>query len=74
MERQKKVKQKDIKARNLLLLRSPHTETFGKLEPKWIGPFLVTEKIIPGSFHLTDTKGRALEHSWNANNIRHFYI
>jgi hypothetical protein len=67
--RDKKVKQKDIKARNLVLLRSPRTETLGKLEPKWIGPFLVTEKTRPESFHLAETECRVLEHSWNADNL-----
>jgi hypothetical protein len=38
-------------------------EASGKLEPKWIKHFLVIEKIRLGSFHLADTKGRALEHS-----------
>jgi hypothetical protein len=72
--RDNKVKQKHIKARDLVLLRSPHTEASGKPEPKWIGPFIVTEKTRPGSFHLADTEGRALEQSWNADNLHRFYI
>jgi hypothetical protein len=56
------------------LLRSPHTEASRKLEPKWTGPFLVIEKIRPGSFHLANAEGRVPEHSWNANNLCHFYI
>jgi hypothetical protein len=68
------VKQKCIEAKDLVLLRSPRTEASGKLESKWIGPFLVIEKTRPGSFCLADAEGRALEHSWNADNLRHFYI
>jgi hypothetical protein len=67
--RDKKVKQKHIEAENLVLLQSPHTEASEKLEPKLIGPFLVIEKIRPGSFHLADTEGRVLEHSRNADNL-----
>jgi hypothetical protein len=59
------VRQKQIEAGDLVLLRSPRTEASGKLEPKWIGPFLVTEKTRPGSFHLANTEGRVLEHSTN---------
>jgi hypothetical protein len=62
--RDKSVKQKD----DLVLLQSPCPEASAKLEPKWIG-FLVTEKTRTGSFRLVDTKGRVLEHSWNADNI-----
>jgi hypothetical protein len=42
--RDKKVKHKHIKAGDLVLLWSPRTEAYGKLEPKWSGPFVVTEK------------------------------
>jgi hypothetical protein len=49
-------------------------EAYGKLEPKWIGPFLVTAMTRPGLFHLAKPKGRVLEHSWNADNHPHFYI
>jgi hypothetical protein len=52
-----------IEARDLVLLRSPRTEASGKLEPKWIGPFVVTEKTRPRSFCLVDNEGRVLEHS-----------
>jgi hypothetical protein len=44
-----------------VLLRSPRTEAYEKLEPKWIGPYLVTEKIRPGSFCLANTEGRVME-------------
>jgi hypothetical protein len=49
-------------------------EAFGKLESNWTQPFLVTEKIRPESFRLADTKGKELEHSWNADNLRRFYF
>jgi hypothetical protein len=72
--RDKKVKQKHIKAGDLVSLRNSRMEAFRKLEPKWIGPFLVAEKTRPGSFCLADTEGRILEHSWSTDNLRRFYI
>jgi hypothetical protein len=63
MERDKKVKLKSIEAGDLVLLKSPRMEASGKLEPKWIGPFLVTEKTRLGSFFLAKTDDRELEHS-----------
>jgi hypothetical protein len=62
-EETKKVRLKHIDVGDLVLLRSPHTEASGKLEPKWKGPFVVMEKTRSGSFHLADNEGRMLEHS-----------
>jgi hypothetical protein len=72
--RDKKVKPKNIEVQDLVLLRSPQTEASEKLEPKWTGPFVVIEITRPGSFCLADIEDRVLEHSWNANNLRCFYI
>jgi hypothetical protein len=46
--------------------RQPGIESTGKLETKWVGPYLVIEKLRPGAYHLSDPQGRVLEHSWNA--------
>jgi hypothetical protein len=72
--RDKKVERKQIEAGDLVLLQSPHTGASGKLELKWIGPFLLTEKTRPRSFRLANTNGRFLEHSWNTDNLHRFYI
>jgi hypothetical protein len=72
--RNKKVKEKIIKVGDLVLLRSPHTEATGKLEPKWIGPYLITEKMRSSSFRLADIEGKVLQHSWNTDNLHRFYI
>jgi hypothetical protein len=72
--RDKKVKEKFIKAGDLVPLRRPSTEASHKLEPKWVGPYLTTEKTRSGSFRLADTKGKVLRHSWNADKLCHFYI
>jgi hypothetical protein len=34
----------------------------------------VAEKTRPESFHLVETDGRELEHSWNTDNLHHFYV
>jgi ribosomal protein S25 len=72
--RDPKVKQKQFEVRNLVLLRSPHTENIGKFEAKWIGPYVVVEKMRLGTYRLSDTQGKVVEHSWNAENLRQFYI
>jgi hypothetical protein len=72
--RDPKVKLREFDIGNLVLLRSPHTESTGKLEAKWIGPNVVTEKMRPDAYHLSDGQGRVLEHSWNAENLHHFFV
>jgi hypothetical protein len=61
--RDPKVKLKQFEVRNLVLLRSPHTENAGKFEAKWIGPYVVAEKTRLGAYRLSDTQGSFLEHS-----------
>jgi hypothetical protein len=59
---------------NLVLLWSPRTKSSDKLESKWKGPYVIIEKPGPGAYRLVDPQGSKLEHSWNANNLRRFYI
>jgi hypothetical protein len=61
--RDPKVKLKQFKVGNLVLLRSSRTENTGKFEAKWIGPYVILEKTRPGAYRLSDTQGRVLEHS-----------
>jgi hypothetical protein len=72
--RDPKVKKKDFDVGNLVLLRSPQMERSGKLESNWEGPYVINEKTRPGAYCLADPQGLKLEHSWNANNLHHFYI
>jgi hypothetical protein len=63
--RDPKVKPRVFNVGDLVLLWSPRTEIFGKLESKWVEPQAVMEKLRPGAYHLSDPKGKILEHSWN---------
>jgi hypothetical protein len=74
VQRDKKVKEKTIEVKDLVSLQSPRIESSDKLEPKWVGPYLVTKKTRPESFLLLETVGKMLSHSWNVNNLHHFYI
>jgi hypothetical protein len=73
LESDTKVKQRTFEVGDLVLLRSPRTESSGKLGSKWDGSYTVIEKSRPGAYHLSNSQGRTLEHSWNANNLRRFY-
>jgi hypothetical protein len=69
-----KVKKKDFDVGNSVLLWSPHIESFGKHESKWEVPYVIIEKERLGAYCLAETQGPKLEHSWNADNLRRFYI
>jgi hypothetical protein len=72
--RDPKVKLWEFDIGNLVLLRSPRTVSISKLEAKWIGPYMVTEKSRPGAYRLSDPQGRLLEHSWNTENFHRFFV
>jgi hypothetical protein len=72
--RDPKVKLLEFDVGNLVFLWSHRTESTGKFEAKWIGPYVVTEKMMPVAYHLSDDQGRVLEHSWNAEKLLHFFV
>ena len=59
---------------DLVLIRTTQTESRGKLEPKWEGPFIVKSKASPSAYRLTTLTGEDLEHSWNIDNLRKFFV
>jgi hypothetical protein len=59
---------------DLVLVRTTWTESRGKLEPKWEGPFIVKSKASPSAYRLTMPSGEDLEHSWNIDNLRKFFV
>jgi hypothetical protein len=65
---------KEFDEGDLVLIRTSRTESRGKLEPKWEGPFIIKKKMSPNSYRLTKQSGEDLEHSWNINNLRKFYV
>jgi hypothetical protein len=72
--RDPKVKPRELDVGDLVLLRSPHTENSGNLESKWARPYVVAEKPRSGAYRLSDFHYRMLEHFWNMENLRHFFI
>jgi hypothetical protein len=53
--RDPKVKLWEFDTSDLILLRSPRTESSSKLESKWVGPYVVMEKSRPGAYFLSDS-------------------
>jgi hypothetical protein len=72
--RDRKVKLKNIEPGHLVLRRVANPETVGKLQLKWEGPFLVVSSSRPGSYRLKDMDGNDIPMSWNADELRRYYV
>jgi hypothetical protein len=59
---------------DLVLVRTTRTESQGKLEPKWEGPFIVKTKAPPSAYRLATPSSEDLEHSWNIDNLHKFFV
>ncbi|GKB49677.1 reverse transcriptase domain-containing protein [Tanacetum coccineum] len=51
-----------------------HAEDGGKLEPKWEGPYEVTEALGKGAYKLRDRNGSILPRTWNVCNLKKSYM
>ena len=72
--RDRKVRLKNIEPGHLVLRRVANPETVGKLQLKWDGPFLVASSSRPGSYRLKDMDGNNIPRSWNADELRRYYV
>jgi hypothetical protein len=72
--RDRKVRLKNIKPGHLVLRRVANRDTVGKLQLKWEGPFLVVSSSRPGSYRLKHMDGNDIPRSWNADELRQYYV
>jgi transposase InsO family protein len=72
--RDRKVRLKDIKPGHLVLWRVANPDTIGKLQLKWEEPFLVVSSSRPGSYRLKDMDDNDIPRSWNADELRRYYV
>jgi transposase InsO family protein len=70
----RKVRLKNIKPGHLVLRRVANPDTVGKLQLKWEGPFLVVSLSRPGSYRLKDMDDNDIPRSWNADELRQYYV
>jgi hypothetical protein len=72
--RDRKVRLKNIKSGHLVLQRVANLDTVGKLQLKWEGPFLVVSSLRPSSYRLKDMDDNDIPRSWNADELRRYYV
>ena len=47
--------------------------SWGKLGPKWEGPFQITSVAGIGAYYLEDLDEKVVPRPWNVNNLRLYY-
>jgi hypothetical protein len=57
-----------------VLRRVANPDTVGKLQLKWEGPFLVVSSSRQGSYKLKDMDGNDIPRSWNADELRRYFV
>jgi hypothetical protein len=72
--RDRKVRLKNIKPGHLVLRRVANPDTVGKLQLRWERPFLVVSSSRPGSYRLKDMDDNDIPRSWNADELRRYYV
>jgi hypothetical protein len=72
--RDRKVRLKNMKPGHLVLRSVANPDTVGKLQLMWEGPFLVGSSSRPGSYRLKDMDGNDIPRSWNADELRRYYV
>ncbi|XP_065026171.1 uncharacterized protein LOC135650616 [Musa acuminata AAA Group] len=73
----RRVRPRPIRLGDLVLRRaevSNPTRAHGKLTPKWEGPYRVVEIVRPGTYRLVTLAGCSLPRTWNAQNIKKFFV
>jgi hypothetical protein len=69
----KHVRNRDLHVGDLVLRRSQNNKGRHKLTPPWEGPYIVAEVLKPGTYKLSNEKGKIFTNSWNIEQLRHFY-
>jgi hypothetical protein len=70
----RKVRLKNIKPGHLVLRRIANLDIVGKLQLKWEGPSLAVSSSRPASYRLKDMDGNDIPRSWNADELRRYYV
>ena len=61
----------DLVLKNLLPARK--NPAHGKLGRNWEGPCIISRVVRSGNYELQTEEGKILQHTWNAEHLKHFY-
>jgi hypothetical protein len=67
------VRRWDLNVGDLVLRRSQNTKGRHKLTPPWEGPYIIAEVLKPGTYKLSNEKGKIFTNAWNIEQLRRFF-
>jgi hypothetical protein len=71
--RNKKFFLKNIQVGYFVLKRKKNSNSIGKLQFAWEGPYIAASSVRDGTFRLKDEEGVELPHSWIVDNLCKFF-
>ncbi|XP_012842091.1 PREDICTED: uncharacterized protein LOC105962340 [Erythranthe guttata] len=58
---------------DLVLRKAEASRPIGKLDPKWEGPYKITQVVNSGAYRLENIDGHPIPRTWNIGNLKRFY-
>jgi hypothetical protein len=70
----KSVVQRELNIGDLVLKKDIRTKDKHKFLTPWEGPFIVVDVVAPGAYVLAEVDGGMLSDTWNADQLRKYYV
>jgi hypothetical protein len=70
----KSVVQRELNIRDLVLKKDIRTKDKHKFSTSWEGPFIIVDVAAPGAYVLVEVDGGMLSNTWNADQLRKYYV
>jgi hypothetical protein len=70
----KSVVQKELHIEDLVLKKDICTKDKHKFSTPWEGSFIIVDVTVPGAYVLAEVDGGMLPNTWNADQLRKYYV
>jgi hypothetical protein len=70
----KRVVQRELNVGDLVLKKDIRTKDKHKFSTPWEGPFIIVDVAAPGAYVLAEVDVDILPNTWNADQLRKYYI
>jgi hypothetical protein len=68
------VVQRELSIGDLVLKKDIRTKDKHKFSTPWEGPFIIVDVATPGAYVLAEVDGDTLSNTWNADQLRKYYV
>jgi hypothetical protein len=70
----KSVVQRELNIKDLVLKKDIRTKDNHKFSTPWEGSFIIVDVVAPGAYVLAEVDGGMLPNTWNADQLRKYYM